>query len=93
MFVQIAIHKPKPGKAPELIESMHRFGAAAATQPGLRQVHTLQDQRTGELVGMAIWETKEAYLAARPAMIEAVKDDNFDDWEDDGPTVFHLEAV
>ena len=93
MFVQIAIHRPRPGQEQALIESMHRFGAAARTQPGLREVHTLRDPNSGALVGMAIWETKELWLAARPAMWEAVEDDNFDDWEDAPPEVFQLEPV
>jgi heme-degrading monooxygenase HmoA len=93
MFVHIAIHIPKPGQAEPLIESMHRFGAAAAAQPGLQQVHTLRDANIGQLVGLAIWDSKEAWLAARRAMFEAVKDDPFDEWEDQQPVVYQLEAV
>jgi hypothetical protein len=72
---------------------MHRFGAAMKGQSGLQHVHTLRDQKTGALIGLAIWDTKEAWQAARPAMAEAVKDDNFEDWEDAPPEVLHLEAV
>ena len=93
MFVHIAIHHPRPGQEQGLIDSMHRFGAAARTQPGLREVHTLRDPNSGALVGMAIWETKEAWLVARRVMWDAVKDDNFGDWEDAPPEVFQLEVV
>jgi Antibiotic biosynthesis monooxygenase len=93
MFVHIAIHRPRPGQEQPLIDSMHRFGAAARAQPGLREVHTLRDANSGVLVGLAIWDTKEAWLAARPVMWEAVKDDNFDDWEDTPPEVYQLEGV
>ena len=93
MFVHIAIHRPRPGQEQALIDSMHRFGAAARTQPGLREVYTLRDPNSGALVGMAIWDTTDLWLAARPAMWEAVKDDNFDEWEDSPPEVFQLEVV
>ncbi|HUW90115.1 MAG TPA: hypothetical protein VMV43_06295 [Candidatus Nanopelagicaceae bacterium] len=45
------------------------------------------------LIGLAIWESKESWLAARPAMIEAVKDDSFDDWWLKPPEVYHLVKV
>jgi heme-degrading monooxygenase HmoA len=93
MFVHIAIHRPRPDKAQDVIDSMHRFGAAARTQPGLREVHTLRDQNNGTLVGLAIWDSQEAWQAARPAMWAAVEDDPFDEWEDTPPEVYQLEAV
>ena len=93
MFVHIAIHRPRPGKAQDLIDSMHRFGAAARTQPGLREVCTLRDQNNGTLVGLAVWDSQEVWQAARPAMWAAVEDDPFAEWEDAPPEIYHLEAV
>ena len=34
MIVHLLTHTPKPGKEQDLIDSMHRFGAAGAGQPG-----------------------------------------------------------
>ena len=93
MFIHLAIHRPRPEAEALVIESMHRFGAAMAGQPGFVQVHTLKEPRKGELVGLAIWESKEAWMAARPAMQDAVKDDPFHEWEDTPPDVYHLEDV
>jgi heme-degrading monooxygenase HmoA len=94
MFVHIAIHRrPKAGKEQFLIDSMHRFGAAMQGQPGFQQVSTLKDRKTGALVGLAIWDSEEALMAARPVMAEAVKDDNFEEWEDEPPEVFLLDSV
>ncbi|HLF28756.1 MAG TPA: hypothetical protein VJG32_20705 [Anaerolineae bacterium] len=93
MFVHLAIHRPRPDKTAPLIDSMHRFGAALIGQAGLQQVHTLKDQKTGNLIGLAMWDSKAAWLAARPAMAEAIQGDNFEDWEDEPPEVYHLEAV
>jgi hypothetical protein len=93
MFVHLAIHRPKPGKEQPLIQSMHRFGNAMLREPGLQQVHTLMDQKSGALIGLAIWDSREHWEAARPKMQAAVKDDPFHDWEDNPPEVFHLEPV
>jgi hypothetical protein len=64
-----------------LIESMHRYGETAKRQKGLISVHTLKDENTGELVGIAIWDSRESFLAARPALGRAVEGDDFDAWE------------
>ena len=93
MFVHMAIHQPKPGKEKLLIESMHRFGAAMHGADGLNQVHALQDESTGALIGLAIWDSKEKWQAAHPKMLEAIKDDTFEEWEDNPPEVFHLKVV
>ena len=93
MFVHMAIHRPKPGKEKFLIESMHRFGAAMQGSDGLNQVHALQDESTGALIGLAIWDSKEHWQAAYLKMLEAVKDDTFEEWEDNSPEVFHLDEV
>ena len=93
MFIQLAIHRPHPGKEDLLIDSMHRFGAAIENQPGLREVHTLKDANSNALIGLAIWDSKEQMLAARPAMAEAIKDDDFDSWEEGPPEVFRLTKV
>jgi hypothetical protein len=64
-----------------LIDSMHRYGETAKKQPGLVSVHTLKDENTGELVGIAIWTSKESFLAARPALMKATEKGDFDAWE------------
>ncbi len=93
MLYHIAIHTPKPEHAQKVIDSMHRFGAAARTQPGLREVHTLQDRRDGTLVGFAIWDSPDALAAARPAMAAATEGDDFETWEAEPVRMFLLEEV
>ena len=82
MFVQLSVHRPRPGMERYLIESMHRYCEAARGQRGLGSVHTLKDEATGELFGLAIWESEESFLAARPALVKAVEGDDFDSWEE-----------
>ncbi|MEJ2293529.1 MAG: hypothetical protein P8Y23_02030 [Candidatus Lokiarchaeota archaeon] len=93
MFIHMSIHYPKPNKEHYLIDSMHRFGKAMKGKKGLIIASTTKDEDTGNLVGIAIWESKENWLVARPAMIDAVKDDSFEEWESKEPDVFHLNVV
>jgi heme-degrading monooxygenase HmoA len=93
MIVHIAIHTPTPEGAEPLIASMQRFAAAGRTQPGLRGVHTMRDQDSGKLLGIAIWESREAFENGVAAMRAAVEDDPFLDWEDAMPEVYVFEDV
>src|SRR3989442_16044203 len=92
MYVSLSIHKPKPGQEEALIESMHRYGAAGAGQPGFIAAHTMRDAEEGVLVGLAMWESRETWEAGGAPMREAVKDDAFDEWGEavDG---YRLESV
>jgi len=93
MFVHMSIHTPRKGKERDLIESMHRFGNSVRGKPGCRLIHSLKDQKTGRLIGLAIWDSKEEWLAQRPVMEAAVEGDPFEEWEFDDPEVFHLDEV
>mgnify|MGYP001556722896 CR=1 FL=1 len=55
MFVHLSIHHPRKGREQELIDSMHRFGAAAQGARGFHEAHTLRDAASGTLVGLAVW--------------------------------------
>jgi hypothetical protein len=93
MFVHISIHYPIKGKEHLLIESMHRFGEAMKDLPGNISGSTNQDEATGRLVGMAIWESREHWEKAMPILHDAVKDDPFQEWEVRPPEIFHLNPV
>lgn len=93
MIVHLAIHTPTPGGVEPLIASMQRFAAAGRTQPGLREVHTMRDEGTGALLGLAIWESREAFETGVVAMRAAVEDDPFLDWENGPPEVYLFEDV
>lgn len=93
MIVHMSIHTPRPGRAGELIASMHRFGAAAGGQPGFLEARVLRDTRSGRLVGMARWSDEAAWRAGVEAMRAAVADDPFEEWEEAEPEGFLLEEV
>jgi hypothetical protein len=93
VLYHLSIHSPKPEYRHEVIDSMHRFGAAARTQPGLVEVHTLADNRSGALVGLAVWESMDALNAARPALGAATEGDDFAAWDAEPIRSYLLEEV
>jgi len=90
MFIHLAVHHPKPEHAADLLGSMHRVEQAAQGSPGLVQIGAWQDQRSGRVVGLAMWESQEAFAASAERIFQAVADDPFDQWLEQPPDVFHL---
>jgi heme-degrading monooxygenase HmoA len=93
VIVHLSIHRPRPGREQELIDSMHRFGAAGAGQPGFIDARTLRDVRSGRLVGIARWQDEASWRDGVEAMRDAVGDDPFDQWELSDPESMLLVEV
>ena len=93
MIVHLAIHTTKPEGVDPLIASMQLFAAAGRKQPGLQEVRTMRDARSGKLLGLAIWESMAAFEQGVLAMRAAVEDDPFTDWEEGAPEVYLFEEV
>ena len=93
MFVNMAIHYPKPEKEALLIEAMHRLGTAVQNQAGLSYINAHKDAQRGVIVAMSIWDTKEAMLAAVPIIMGVTKDVPFDDWEARPREIYQLDVV
>jgi hypothetical protein len=70
---------------------MERFGAATRDNPALTLHRTLRDRRSGRLVGLAVWESGDAWAAAVPGHREVLKDDDFDELLESPPDVFMLD--
>ena len=93
MDAVMSIHVPKPEYRDALIDSMHRFGAAMEGQPGLVGVHTLAEQDGTRLIGLAMFDSREAAIAIMPRARAAVEGDDFDLWEQQSPEGFRLVEV
>lgn len=93
MFIHLSIHHPRPGAEDALIDSMHRFGDALQSAPGLISVHTLRDQAAGVLVGMALWSSSETMQASIHLAHEATANDPFDEWESRETEGYRLSEV
>lgn len=93
MFHHLSVHRPRPEAREALLASMHRYGAALAGAPGLVSVHTLEDAEQGVLVGVAIWDSREAWEASVHLARSAVADDPFEEWEAAPAQGFRLTEV
>ncbi|WP_084101976.1 hypothetical protein [Demequina sp. NBRC 110051] len=82
MFTLMSIHHPRPEHRDALIASMHRYGDALRGREGLISVHTLADDDSDRLVGLAIFVDREAYERLAPAARAAVAEDPFEVWEE-----------
>jgi hypothetical protein len=90
VFVHLAIHRPRPGKAEAMLESMNRFGDAMKAGAGVVLHGALRDERSSRLVGGAIWESRESWEAAIGAAREAIAELDIDDLLEEPPDVFLL---
>jgi heme-degrading monooxygenase HmoA len=90
MFVHLAVHFPKPEHSADLLASMQRVDQAAHGAAGLIEIGAWRDKDTGRLVGLARWESAEAFAASAEAIFAVVADDPFDQWCERPPDVFHL---
>jgi heme-degrading monooxygenase HmoA len=90
MFAHLVIHYPKPGHVADLLASMRRVDTAARGIPGLIQIGPWRDQGSDRLIGLALWESQDAYQAAAARIFAVVADDPFGDWCSQPPEVFHL---
>jgi heme-degrading monooxygenase HmoA len=90
VFVHLAIHNPRPGKAEAMLESMKGFGEAMKAAPGFVLHGSLRDERSTRLVGLAVWESRQAWEAAIGAAREAIADLDIDELLEEPPDVFLL---
>ena len=91
MYVQLSIHRPREGKKHLVVDSMHRFQNSIKGKPGLISATTYKDRKTGRLVGIAVWDSQDSMIAARPAMVESTKNDRFEEWEESEMETFQLD--
>jgi heme-degrading monooxygenase HmoA len=64
MFVHLAIHYPRPGHVDDVLASMHRVDKAVEGTPGLIQMGAWRDGNSNRVVGLARWESQEAFQAS-----------------------------
>ncbi|MFB7867960.1 putative quinol monooxygenase [Streptomyces sp. NPDC056069] len=90
MFVMLAVHHPLPAYKDEVLVTMQRVVEAAQGAPGLVQIDVWQDQPSGRLVGLSLWESQDAFEASRDEIFQVVADVPFAQWEQQPPEVFLL---
>ncbi|WP_382305417.1 hypothetical protein [Herbiconiux sp. UC225_62] len=80
-YAVVSVHSPKPDHRAAVIDSMSRYSRVAREQPGLMWTGIVDDD-TGRLVGIAVWDSLDSAVAARPALMAEVGDDPFTDWDE-----------
>jgi quinol monooxygenase YgiN len=93
MFTHLAIHHPHPEHREALRASMRRVDAAARASAGLIRIDDWAEIDGDRLVGIAIWESREAYEAAAQTIFAAVAGDPFDVWWASPPETIYLESA
>jgi hypothetical protein len=89
----MSVHHPKPEYEAALIDSMHRYQGAIVGMEGLLSIHTLKDERSPRLVGLAIFNSKADFERLAPIARTAVEDDPFEIWEEVDMDGFALKEV
>ncbi len=91
VFAHLSIHYPKPPHMAETLDSMRRVADAAQGAPGLIGIGPWRDARSGRIIGLSLWESKEAFEAAMPAIFESLPDRDPDgEWQERPPDGFRL---
>lgn len=91
MFTHLAIHYPRPEYRDELRASMRRVDAAARACPGIVRVDAWDEAGGDRLIGIALWESREAFEASHDRVFAVVADDPFDLWCASPTDVMHLD--
>jgi hypothetical protein len=90
-FVHLAVHYPKPEHAEDRLASMRGVDDAAQGAPGLISIGAWRDLRSGRVIGLALWESKEAFDAAIPGIFASLDDPDPDgEWDERPADSFHL---
>lgn len=63
-FMFIAIHYPKPEHREDVLRSMTRTGEALRGSSGLLQIGPWKEEGGNRLIGVSIWESREAFERA-----------------------------
>ncbi len=85
MLQTIAVHDVRPEHADAFRAFMGKVEAAVAGAPGLIDIGSWREARTGRLVAVARWESQAAFEAAAPAImgLSGERDPAWTDRDDD----------
>jgi hypothetical protein len=95
MFIFYSIHYPQPEKEERLVQSMHEFGELMKKQPGnlFQAPYPFKDPEKGTLMGISIWESREAFQVALPTLQSARQNSPSREWEIKPPEVSMLDST
>ncbi|MGI9007499.1 MAG: antibiotic biosynthesis monooxygenase [Streptosporangiaceae bacterium] len=65
-YIFMAVHYPEPGWQDGVYESMRAMAGSMAGTPGLLEIGPWLDRDGDRVVGLARWQSREAFEAAMP---------------------------
>ena len=90
-FLFMAFHYPKPEYRADLVQWIHRVGAALQAQPGLLELADFDDPENGRIVAVSIWESAAHFRLGRERAMDSLGEDApYDLWETRPLEVFTL---
>lgn len=75
----MAVHHPKPEHVDDLVGAMTRFGGVLASTDGV--LHASAWRADEQIVAISIWDSRDRFVAAGPALAAAIADVPFGAWE------------
>jgi hypothetical protein len=87
----MAIHNPKPEHIDDLVGAMTRFGGVLASTDGV--LHASAWRADEQIVAISIWDSRDRFVAAGPALAAAIADVPFAAWEARPRELLMLEEV
>jgi Antibiotic biosynthesis monooxygenase len=88
-YIFLVVHHPKPEHRDELIQAMVERAELMAETPGFVEAAPWQVVDDQRIVGIASWESQEAFLAAVPPGF-GVPTRDVHEWETRPREIFHL---
>ena len=92
-FITLGIHYVKPGHVDDLLAAVRSINETAHGASGLLKIGAWRDILSGRVVGVSIWEAREAFEAAQQRIFAATADLPFDEWEERPRDVLLLEEA
>ena len=81
LYVVIAIHHPKPEHLETFLAFMRRVETVAGGSPGMLRFGSWREEGGKRLIGLSMWESKEAFEASLP-QIMSLHEERSPDWSE-----------
>jgi len=89
-YVFMAYHSPKPEHRQDLLKGIEEMRNSTAKHPGFIDAGPWEEVGTERIVGISIWESREAFLAATPPGF-GEQNDTVHEWENQPRQRIHLQ--
>jgi heme-degrading monooxygenase HmoA len=93
MFARIGIHYPKSGDETITLNALHKFQQAQKQHKGLIAIHAFRDEKNDVVIGLALWDSKQSFLAVHKEIQRVAREVKFELYDEKPPLVFSCEEA